>query len=128
MKKNDTMQSLTKRAFLCGFSMLLIGGLSPAARAANCSLATVAGSYAVTTLGQAAGVWTLTVFRITNDGRGNVSGAGAEAINGTIHSGVTTSGTYTVKADCSFTSTTTSRKKKGIRRRCSEPGANRRRN
>lgn len=81
--------------------------LSPAASAATCSLATVSGSYAVATIGQQSGVFQSEVFRMTSDGNGNLSGTGAESLNGTIHTGVTINGTYTVASNCSFTSTTT---------------------
>lgn len=97
----------TRNARLGLFAIAVIVLMSSAARAATCSLATVSGNYAVATIGQQAGVFQAEVFRMTSDGNGNLSGTGAESLNGTIHSGVTIAGTYTVASNCVFTSTTT---------------------
>lgn len=101
------MNGMRWALFLGLCSMLLIGALAPAARAVSCTLATVNGNYAVATAGQQAGAYQVAVFRMTSDGNGNLTGAGSESINGTISSNVTMTGTYTVSANCAFTSTIT---------------------
>jgi len=44
---------------------------------------------------------------MTSDGKGNLSGAGSESLNGTIKSNVTVTGTYALTSACWFTTTIT---------------------
>lgn len=71
----------------------------------HCALATVAGNYAVTTLGQEAAGYAAGVFLLAGDGNGNLTGTGTESVNGTVYSNVTVAGTYTANAGCWFTAT-----------------------
>lgn len=103
--KNHQGLCPSKTTVLGLIALSLFVSCLPTAHAATCSLATVAGSYAVATLGQEAGAYGVALFRLTSDGAGNLSGAGGENINGNSYPNVTAAGTYTVTADCSFTST-----------------------
>ncbi len=94
----------------CLFVLLLVtllAALSPAARASSCSAATLKGNYAIESLGEVSGGAVGTLFLITNDGNGNLSGSGTESLAGTIYTGVTLTGTYSVTSSCWFTATST---------------------
>ena len=106
MSKHRTLWFLTHGKFLLYASLLV--SLLPSAVYAHepCTLATVSGSYAFATLGQQAGAYEATLFLMTSDGKGNLSGAGSESLNGTIKSKVTATGTYTLTSACWFTATT----------------------
>lgn len=106
-KKPQYFSRIPPSLLLGPFGAMLMILLSSSAQAATCTLVTVSGNYAVAMIGQQAGVFQTEVFRLTSDGNGNLSGSGAESTNGTIHTGVTASGTYTVSSNCTFTSTTT---------------------
>lgn len=74
--------------------------LSPAAQ---CPLgnATKHGTYLVSGTGTIVGVGPISaVGEITYDGQGNSIATVTLSVNGTIHSGVTVTGTYTVNSDC----------------------------
>ena len=86
--------------------LVLLSSLVPSMYAKSCTLATVAGSYAVASIGSEAGSNGVALFLGTNNA-GSFSGAGAENIGGTPYPSVTASGTYSVGTDCTFTSTTT---------------------
>ncbi len=106
MSKHKTLWFLTHGKFLLYASLLV--ALLPSAVYAHepCTLATVSGSYAFATMGQQAGAYEATLFLMTSDGKGNLSGTGAESLNGTIASNVTATGTYTLTSGCWLTATT----------------------
>jgi len=111
MRKHKPSWPLTPLNFL-RLWILLVAPLLPSAAYAvggppHCALATVAGNYAVTTLGQQAGEYAAAVFLMTSDGNGDLSGSGAESLNGTVFSNVTVVGTYTANSNCWFTATMT---------------------
>jgi hypothetical protein len=103
--KHKTLWFLTHGKFLLYASLLV--ALLPSAVYAHepCTLATVSGSYAFATLGQQAGAYEATLFLMTSDGKGNLSGTGSESLSGTIESNVTATGTYTLTSGCWFTAT-----------------------
>lgn len=111
MSRHKSSWLLTHQNFLLGLGSLLVVMSPSAAYAAagppHCTLATVAGAYAVTSLGQQVGGYTAALFLVTSDGKGNLSGSGTESLNGTIFSSVTATGTYTATYGCWFTATTT---------------------
>ncbi|HKN72984.1 MAG TPA: hypothetical protein VJX30_18270 [Terriglobales bacterium] len=74
--------------------------------ATSCNQDTVNGTYAKSAIGQLGKGYGAVVFLATNNA-GSFSGVGAENFNGTPYTHVTESGTYTVNANCTFTSTTT---------------------
>jgi hypothetical protein len=110
MKKDSISASLAFARSFLALSALVITMLASAhAATTSCMLETVAGNYAVATLGTISGGSESEVFLVTSDGNGNLSATGDESINGTIYSNVTATGTYTVSTvntDCWFTSTT----------------------
>ncbi len=111
MSKHKPSWLLTPQNFLLRLWILLVALLPSAAYAVggppHCALASVAGNYAVTTLGQQAGGYAAAVFLMTSDGNGNLSGSGTESLNGTVFSNVTVAGTYTASYSCWFTATMT---------------------
>jgi hypothetical protein len=87
---------------------VLLVALSPAAHASSsCTAATLKGNYAIQSLGQVSGGAVGTLFLIANDGNGNLTGSGTESLGGTIYTGVTLTGTYSVTSTCWFTATST---------------------
>jgi hypothetical protein len=89
-------------------SVVLLACLVPAAQAANCSTATVAGSWGLTLTGTlllptgpipAAGV-----LRATVDVEGNITGTEARSVGG-AYADETFTGTWTVNADCTGSAT-----------------------
>lgn len=80
----------------------LVAGV-PLASRALCPLgnATKRGTYIVSGTGTIVGVGPISaVGEITYDGQGNSVATVTLSVNGTIHSGVTVTGTYTVNSDC----------------------------
>lgn len=90
------------------FSVALLAGIVPAAHAANCSNATVAGNWAATLNGvlilPTGPVPVAGVLRVTADVNGNLTGTEARSVGGN-YADETLSGTWTVNADCTGTST-----------------------
>ncbi len=74
--------------------------------ATSCNQDTVNGIYAASVIGQLGKGYGAALFLRTNNA-GSFSGVGAENFNGTPYTDVTESGTYTVNANCTFTSTAT---------------------
>lgn len=75
----------------------------PLASSAQCPLgnATKSGTYLVSGTGVIVGLGPISaVGEITYDGSGNSIATVTLTVNGTIHSGVTVTGTYTVNSDC----------------------------
>jgi len=106
MKKKKTSQLLPLGKAVFALSAFLIAALSSARADEPCTLATLTGPYVMTTLGQEASGQAATLFVITSDGNGNLSGTGTESLNGKIFSNVTATGTYTADHSCQFTATT----------------------
>lgn len=105
MSKHKTLCFLAHGKVLL-FASLVVALLPSAVYAHEpCTTATVTGSYAFSTLGQQAGEYAASLFLITSDGKGNLSGAGTESLNGTISSNVTATGTYTLTSGCWLTAT-----------------------
>jgi len=74
--------------------------------AARCPLqnATLHGTYVLHGTGTIVGLGPLTaVGEVTFDGLGNSTATYTASVNGTIHKGVTVTGTYAVKLDCTAT-------------------------
>src|SRR5208337_1871620 len=94
---------------LLGLASLLLALAPSAAYAAggnpHCSLPTISGSFGAAALGQQAGGYAATLFLLTADGNGNLSGSGTESLNGTLFFNVTVTGTYTADSGCFFTAT-----------------------
>lgn len=107
MGKKKTLQLLPLSKAVLVLSTFLIMALSSARADEPCTLTTVTGPYVIATLGLEAGSYATTLFEITSDGNGNLSGAGAESLNGTFFSNLTASGTYTASSNCWFTATLT---------------------
>ncbi len=107
MRKKKTLRLLLLGKAVFALSAFLIAALSSARADEPCTLTTVTGPYVIATLGQEAGGYATTLFLITSDGNGNLSGAGAESLNGTISTNVTASGAYTANSNCWFTATMT---------------------
>ena len=77
--------------------------LAPQAFSAECPLgnATLHGSYTVFGTGTIVGVGPVTVVGVhTWDGQGNTVATYTASVNGTIFTGVTVTGTYSVNPDC----------------------------
>lgn len=86
---------------------VLLGGLMPAARAANCSTTTAAGSWGYTDIGtllppSAPSVMVAIVGRLSADNQGNVVGTQARNAGG-VYEEETLTGTWTVNPDCTGT-------------------------
>jgi len=107
MRKKKTLQLLPLGKAVFALSAFLIAALSSARADEPCKLTTVTGPYVIATLGQEAGGYATTLFVITSDGNGNLSGSGTESLKGAIFSNVTAAGTYTANSNCWFTATTT---------------------
>ena len=88
-------------------SVVLLG-LVPAAYAANCSTATVAGNWAFTLTGTlilpTGGVPAAAIARATADNNGNISGTEARSVGGD-YADETVDGAWTVNSDCTGTLT-----------------------
>ena len=90
-----------------GFAVLLGLCLSVYA-SASCSNATLVGNYGFTITGvDNTGSLAATVGQLTADGNGNLTGIFANSTAGVISSDVTLSGTYSVKTNCTGTTTIT---------------------
>jgi hypothetical protein len=102
------MKSKIAYATLAAISFaLLLGSLTPAAYAANCSTETVAGSWGFTLTGTAIlpGVGptlVAAVGRVTADNRGNFAGTEARNVGGE-YADETVNGIWTVNPDCTGT-------------------------
>ena len=105
MKKKSSQLLPLGKAVLA-LSMFLIA-VPSSAHADTCTLTTVAGPYAIATLGREGGGYWAGLFVISSDGNGNLSGTGTESLNGAIASNVTAVGSYMVSSDCWFTATIT---------------------
>ena len=95
-----------------GWLILVLSSLTLSMHAATCNQATLKGNYAASALGYVAGSpgAGVTLFLTTFDGVSNITGSGVENVNGTVSTGVTLNGTYSVTAigkNCTFTSTAT---------------------
>ncbi len=95
-----------------GCLILALFSLTLSMHAATCNQATLKGNYAAAAIGYIAGSpgYGAVLFLETYDGVGNFTGSGVENLNGTVFTGVTLSGTYTVTAvgaNCTFTKTGT---------------------
>lgn len=93
------------------FGCLILGlsSLTLSMHAATCNQAILNGNYAAANIGYVAGSpgYGAVLFLETYDG-GNITGSGVENVNGTVSTGVTLTGTYSVSAvgkNCTFTST-----------------------
>ena len=90
------------------FSIALLVGLAPAAHAATCSTATVAGNWAATLSGvlilPSGEVPVAALIRATADTEGNLAGTEARSVGGG-YGDETLSGSWTVNADCTGTGT-----------------------
>jgi hypothetical protein len=77
--------------------------------AATCSPAMLKGAYAAANIGYVGGSpgYGVTLFLESYDGVSNVTGSGVENVNGTVSTGVTLNGTYSVSPDCAFTLSST---------------------
>ena len=85
MRKKKTLQLPLGKAVLA-LSAFLIVALSSARADEPCTLTTITGPYVIGTLGQEAAGYATTLFEITSDGNGHLSGTGAESLNGTFSS------------------------------------------
>lgn len=89
------------------FAAIMVG--VPAAQATPCSTASVKGVYGISTVGvglNGSGQPASSIYQITADGMGNVTGLATKSIDGTIVT-FTFTGTYTVAANCTGTATFT---------------------
>lgn len=87
------------------FGMTMAG--VPAVHAATCSKASIKGVYGITATGlNGSGVPASSVYQITVDGNGNVTGTGTKSIDGTIVTFPFT-GTYSIAKNCTGTTTFT---------------------
>ncbi|MEH1842651.1 MAG: hypothetical protein V7L20_28940 [Nostoc sp.] len=66
----------------------------------SCNNATIKGSYGSKSTGTVLGLPVAEVDLIKLDGRGKLQSTGASSIDGTIDTNATSSGTYSVKQDC----------------------------
>jgi len=101
MKGNIVGRMLVNLSFA-----VVLAALLPAAHGQSCSLARAAGTYGVTNSGTVVGVGPrAAVGIITLDAAGNLTnGKATSSLNGSI-TDETFSGTYTVNADCTGTTT-----------------------
>lgn len=82
--------------------------LAPQAFSAQCPLgnATIHGSFVVFGTGTIVGVGPVTVVGVqTWDGQGNNSATHTVSVNGTVYTGITKTGTYSVNPDCTGSTT-----------------------
>jgi len=89
------------------FATLIV--CSPAVRATPCTLASVKGVYGISTVGaglNGSGQPASSVYQITADGAGNVTGSTTKSIDGSIVT-FTFTGTYTIGSNCTGTATFT---------------------
>jgi hypothetical protein len=105
MKRTLQFELLLGPILLAAFSL---AGLSPAAEARSCSTVKTAGNYGFTLSGvvnpPTGAVPIAAVGRATLDSNGNVSGTEARSVGGGF-ADETFTGTYTVNADCTGTTT-----------------------
>lgn len=105
MKRTLQFEQLLGPILLAAFSL---AGLSPAAEARSCSTAKTAGNFGFTLSGvvnlPTGAVPIAAVGRATLDSNGNVSGTEARSVGGGF-ADETFTGTYTVNADCTGTTT-----------------------
>jgi hypothetical protein len=105
MKRTLHFEQLLGPILLAAFSLT---GLSPAAEARSCSTAKTAGNYGFTLSGvvnlPTGAVPIAAVGRATLDSNGNVSGTEARSVGGGF-ADETFTGTYTVNAECTGTTT-----------------------
>ena len=98
---------------LCiGCLTLVLLSLTPSLHAATCDQAILNGNYAAANIGYVAGSpgYGAVLFLETYDGVSKFTGSGVENVNGTVSTGVTLSGTYSivaVGANCSFSESAT---------------------
>jgi hypothetical protein len=95
-----------------GCLTLVLFSLTLSLHAATCNQAILNGNYAATNIGYVAGSpgYGVVLFLETYDGVSKFTGSGVENVNGTVSTGVTLNGTYSVTAvgkNCTFTSTAT---------------------
>jgi hypothetical protein len=100
--------SLVRRTITITCFGLLLAAIAPAARAANCSNATVKGDWALTLSGTlllpTGSVPVAAVVRATLNPDGTVTGTEARSVGGG-YADETMSGTYTVNSDCTGSAT-----------------------
>ena len=100
MKRNCTLKMLWG---ILVATMLLSLTATAQTSGAECSLARATGTYGVSDTGTIVGVGPrAAVARLTLDAAGNINGEVTASLNGTILEGAL-SGTYTVKSDCTGT-------------------------
>ena len=100
MKRNIVRRTLVNLSFAAALAALL-----PAAYGQSCALAGAAGSYALTDSGTVIGVGPRAgLAKLTFDAVGNINGKVTASLNGSV-THTTLSGTYTVKPDCTGTTT-----------------------
>jgi hypothetical protein len=103
MQRNFAWQGLT----ICLF-VLIVAGMTPAARAANCSAATVKGAWALTLNGTlllpTGPVPVAAVVRATLNLDGTIAGGEGRSVGGG-YADETLNGTYAVDSDCTGSAT-----------------------
>lgn len=88
--------------------VLLLGLCFSGYALASCSNATLVGNYGFTTTGvDGSGSLSAAVGQLTADGKGHFTGIFTNSTGGVISSNVTLTGTYSVKTNCTGTSTIT---------------------
>ncbi len=87
--------------------MLVLFSLALPMYATTCNQDTLNGTYAKSAIGQFGKGYAGAALILATQNAGSFSGVGAQNFNGTPYTNVTESGTYTVNANCTFTSTST---------------------
>ena len=97
--------NIVRRTFVNLSFAVVLAALLPAAYGQSCSLAGAAGSYGLTDSGTVVGVGPRAgLALLTMDGAGNINGKVTASLSGSV-THTTLSGTYTVKRDCTGTTT-----------------------
>jgi len=107
VRRKDATLALSHGSSIRLIFIFSVALLPCAAHASGCTKATIAGNYVIETIGEVGSQLSDTLFLVASDGEGTLSGTGAVDIGGAPSTGVTMKGTYTVKSNCWFTSTTT---------------------
>src|SRR5262249_32367541 len=100
-------RTITSVVFVMAFVSPLVLGLVSRVQAGDCSNDSTKGTYGVSCEGTSGGLPVAVVGVYTADGKGNSSGGETLSFNGTIITGVTFTGTYTVNPDCTGSVVTT---------------------